>query len=289
MNATHSVARLRQTGFTLVELMVTLSVVAVLLLAVYGTFFRSEASMSRMTKAVDARQNARATLQLLEREMRMVGSGWGRLPVNCSDNGSSMSRNPLTVGFGGVNANDSLGLFGSWSGVTTTLRADMPTTTSTIQCQSTAGFQNGDMVVVTNGSAAHLFQITSISSSPADLSHDGSSPWNNAGGFLGWPAGGYATGAQVFRANWVTYYVDSTNVSRSSLMRRELNGPIQIVAPNVARFRVWYQLQDSSFTRAPTDMSMVDKIRPVVLYSFENSARQTVNDSVWAVVRPRTF
>ena len=39
----------------------------------------------------------------------------------------------------------------------------------------------------------------------------------------------------------------------------------QIVAYNVNGFHVWYQLQDGSWTRNPTDLSLIDEVVPSVL------------------------
>ena len=60
---------------------------------------------------------------------------------------------------------------------------------------------------------AHIWQVTAVSGSPADLSHAASSIYNVAGGHANWPAGGYATGARVYRVAWVTYKVDDTRAT----------------------------------------------------------------------------
>jgi hypothetical protein len=48
-------------------------------------------------------------------------------------------------------------------------------------------------------------------------------------------------------------------------------------------------MQDGTTTRSPEDIHMVDEIVPVVWTRQAVSGHETLVDSVWAVVRPRTF
>jgi hypothetical protein len=48
-------------------------------------------------------------------------------------------------------------------------------------------------------------------------------------------------------------------------------------------------MQDGTTTRNPTDLDMVDEIVPVIWTRQAVPGRATLSDSVWAVVRPRTF
>ncbi len=275
-------------GYTLVELMITLTVLSVVLGAVFYSYFRSQSSARRTEKVVEARQGSRAALQLLERELRMVGSGWGRTPVQGCNNGNPMTLTAVTPGYVSAASNDSLVLLGAWD-AQTTLRAPMGTATSVIQCQSTAGFKNGDFVLVTSGSTAHIWQVTAVSGSPADLTHAATSVYNMAGGHTPWPAGGYGTGARVYRVAWVTYKVDNTSFRTPCLVRRDQGSPAQVVATDVNAFHVWYLLQDDTVTRNPVDLSLIDKIRPIIVTRVTDRGATVVDDSVYTLVRPRTF
>ena len=111
-------------GYTLVELMVTITVLSVVLGAVFYSYFRSQSSARRTEKVVEARQGSRAALQLLERELRMVGSGWGRISVQGCNNGVPMTLTAVKPGYSSFASNDSLVLLGAWD-AQTTLRAPM--------------------------------------------------------------------------------------------------------------------------------------------------------------------
>lgn len=281
-------ARRTGAGFTLVEIAVTLTVLATVLGAVFYAFFRSQASARRTENVVQARQGSRAALQLLEREIRMVGSGWGRAPVYGCDNGTPMTLSAITPGYASAAASDSVVLLGAWD-AQTTLRANMAMVSDPVPCQSTAGFKNGDFVLVTNGAVAHIWQVTGVSGSPADLAHAASSVYNMPGGHTNWPAGGYGPGARVYRVAWVTYRVDNTSYRTPCLTRRDQGSAAQVVATDVSSFQVWYLLQDDTVTRNPADLSLIDKIRPIIVTRVTDRGATVLTDSVYAMVRPRTF
>ena len=276
-------------GFTLVELMVTLSIVAMVMVTVYFTFFRSQANAQRMNALIESRQNARSACQLMERELRMAGSGWGKVNVNVYYSGQTAQLNPVDAGYAGTNTSDTLSIVGAFAGAGSKLRANMTTNTEDIPVQSIDGLNDSDLVVVTDGANAHMFQVTGRVASPAALQHSTSSPWNPSGLYANWPVGGYSINSDVYKATWAQYRFDSTGFTRPSLVRIENNGPPQVVAQTVRGFEVWYLMQDGTLTRNPANWAMVDKVRPVVHISFENANRQTIQDSVWAIAKPRTY
>ncbi len=281
--APHTASR----GFTMVEMMVTVAIISMILTIVYSTFFRAQGNAQRMNALVESRQNARAACQLIEREVRMAGSGWGRLACNINYSGQQFQVTPIDPGYAGANS-DTLSIIGGFVGNATKLRATMSTCTTDIPVQSISGFSVGDLVVVTSGASAHLFQVTGTASSPAVLRHASSSPWNPASSYANWPPGGYGVNAEVYKSTWTQYRFDPTTFTRPSLVRIENNGLPQVVAQTVVAFEVWYLMQDGTLTRNPLDWTSVDRVRPLVRISYE-SGNGTVNDSVWAIAKPRTF
>jgi prepilin-type N-terminal cleavage/methylation domain-containing protein len=280
----------RANGFTLIELMIALTVMSLVLIVVFSTLFRSQKVSQIMSTTVNLRQGVRGANQLLERELRMAGSGWGRLTVDHYTTGGTDSLFAVNFGPGGSAQCDSISIMGGWSAAAR-LRAGMVSPWSSLAVDTTAGFAVNDLVVVTNGASAHLFQVTDVQASPAQLSNASSSPFNPPTGsnLANWPSGGYAVGAQVYRVSWVTYSVDSTTFRRSALVRRMYGGTPQLVAYDVSGFQVRYRMQDGTTTRSPSDLHMVDEIVPVVWTRQAVHGRATLVDSVWAVVRPRTF
>lgn len=277
-----------QRGFSLPELMVALVVGSVVMAVMFKTFLGSHRATSNVTEQIEHRQNARTALQLLERELRMAGSGWGRTTVEGCWKGSPLSIDPIKVGYGGSPAsNDSIVMIGAFDAATT-LTSSMSGTTKSTRVASLAGFSTNDLFVVTNGTNAHLFQVTGSISSPAELLHATTSNYNVAGGHLNWPSGGYPTGSQVYRATYLSYRVDATG-SRKKLVRREAGRTDQLVAFDVTQFEVWYELLDGSLTRAPDDTSTYEQIVPVIQTQVIYPGRPAVADSATTAIRPRSF
>lgn len=279
-------ARRGEAGIGIVELMIALTLTTLLLTAIYGTFFRTRRAADQVMGKVEWRQGARAAVQLIERDLRMAGSGWGRMQVNGVYNSAALTLRGINPGYGGTAGNDSITALGGWD-VSTTLRSAMSSQTAAIPCNSTTGFVNGDLAVVTNGSSAHLFQVTGVSTSPADLTH-GSSSLYNVGTLAGWPAGGYATGTRVFKAGWVTYRHDATTFARPSLVRQAFGKTPALIAFDIESFRIWYRMDDGTETRNPVNLPMIEQVAPVLRTSNASGSPQLA-DSIWAAIRPRTF
>jgi prepilin-type N-terminal cleavage/methylation domain-containing protein len=283
MTRTHASCR----GMSVIELLVALSVMSLVLVAVFSSFFRSQQAQQDVTDSVNLRQGARGAVQLMERELRMAGSGWGRIQVDAWL-GAADTLYALVPGPGSEGGCDSVSILGAWE-ASTTLRDAMPNSSSILKVVSTTGFQQGDLCVVTDGRTAHLFQVTQVQSPPENLQHNPSSSYNPPGGHNGWPAGGYGVGAQVYKLCWVSYYVDSLNFRRPSVVRRVFGAAPQLLAYDVGTLQVRYRLQDSTLTRSPEGINMIDEILPVIITRSAPRGRPVLVDSVWTSVRPRTF
>ena len=277
-------------GFGLIELLITLVLSSIVLVAVMMSFFRTARDARTLTEVTDVRQSARTAVQLVEREIRMAGSGWGRLNVY-GNNSSGQPDTLLAVrpGYCAGTSNDSLVLVGAWK-TSTTISSGMPNASSVLKVADVAGFANGDLIIITNGSSAHMMQVTGTNSSSMMIQHNPASPYNNPGGHNAtWPASGYGAGANVYKITISSYSFDATSYRKPALIRHEYGQAPQVLAYNVDGFRVWYELQDGSWTRNPPNLSVVDKVSPVVLTRTTDSHAAVLRDSVWAAVQPRTF
>lgn len=281
----------REQGFGLVELLITVAVLGTVLGVVFSAMFRSQEHTTHLSRVADQRQMARTAVQLIEREARMAGSGWGRRLVNYSNNGTPTTISAINPVFGGTANSDALVMLGAWQ-ANSTLSTALTTPTTVLRVANSAGFAANDLIMVTdiNNNNAHLFQVTSVTSATHQLDHATSSPFNVEAGFTSsWPTGGYAVGSPVYKVTVSTYQYDSTTFQRPALVRFENGGAAQVVAYNVDGFRVHYELVDGSRTRNPVDLSQISKIIPVVATRVRDARRPTLQDSVWAMIRPRTF
>ncbi len=292
-----STHRIHERGFGLIELMVSLAVIALLMLAMFAAFFHSSDEQDRMSRLVEFRQSARASVQLFERDLRMAGSGWGRSQVRVW-NGADQIWYAMDPG-PGAGPNDSISIFGAWAAQTFDTTA-MTFATTPITVASAAGFAVNDLIVISDrgGATWNLFQITGISGNT--LQHASSSIYNTTAALpVGWPLGGYPKGSLVYKASRLTYRVDSLNFGRPCLVRQEFNGQPQAVAYDLNRFQVWYRMQDSTLTRDPmawgaangfaNGRDYIAEVQPRIIVRVTGRNRPTLLDSVWAEVRPRTF
>ena len=87
-------------GYGLLELLVALVLVSVVLGVIMMAFFRSSGQAERLAVVADRRQAARTAVQLIEREIRTAGSGWGRIPVYGNDSaGNADTLQAVVPGF----------------------------------------------------------------------------------------------------------------------------------------------------------------------------------------------
>ena len=273
-------------GFGLIEMLVTLTVLSAVLGMVFMALNGSQSQSSRVTKVAEERQMARTAVQLLEREVRMSGSGWGRTTVR---SGGGADLYAVNFGYGGALGSDSLVLLGAWQAATT-LTANMLDESSPLVVANVSGIGVNDLVLITDKQSqrAHLFQVTGVNTGTNTLVHANTSAYNT--GHTNWPPSpGYGSGSYLYKVNMSSYVFDSTSYRKPCLVRYEPGQPRQVVAYNVSGFRVWYQLQDGTWTRDPSDLNMIDKIIPVVLTRVTDARYGTLRDSVWASIRPRTF
>jgi prepilin-type N-terminal cleavage/methylation domain-containing protein len=66
-----------ESGVTLIELLIVIVISALLTGAIYSTFISQQNSYAIQTGVTDMQQNARAALALMEKDIRMAGSGIG--------------------------------------------------------------------------------------------------------------------------------------------------------------------------------------------------------------------
>lgn len=280
-------------GFGLLEMIVAVGLLVTVVAFVFGSFFRVRNEISRIGTLVNSRQSARATIQLIERDVRMSGSGWGKMSINYSTSGTAGTYYAVNPGPGG-GSNDSLRIVGAWSTSTATT-ATMGTATTNIVVTSTTGFVTNNLILIVDkqGTHGHMFQITGVNSGTKTLSHANTSAWNVVPGSWNWPAGGYGSGSFLYKIDILSYAVDATNYRRPALVRRTYGGSTAVVSYDITNFQCWYRMQDGSATRSPavsgTGVALIDKVRPVVYTTLSDPQHPSALDSVWTEVRPRSF
>jgi len=289
----HTPARARELGYGLLELMIAVALAALVLGGITTAFYGTTSEALRLRDVTDRRQSARTAVQLIEREVRMAGSGWGHIPVYGNNSaGVPITLQAVVPGFTSIAADDSLLLVGAWQ-TSTVVTDPMPSSSTNLKVQDVTGFNPNDLVLITNGLYANMFQVTGSNTSSEHLQANPASPYNNSGGYKvsdgHWPASGYGPGSIVEKLTISSYYMDRTTYRKPVLMRHEYGLSPQVAAYNVDGFRVWYQMQDGTWTRNPQNMLAVEKVLPVVATRLSDPRRPALVDSVWTAVQPRSF
>ncbi|MEW6611144.1 MAG: PilW family protein [Pseudomonadota bacterium] len=210
-------------GFTMVELMVALVVSLLASVAIYSIFIQSESQQRRSNETADLWQQARIAMAMLERDVRMAGYGLGG-NLGCQLVSYNANRTPPNIPaytlmpivsadpapatpISGPGGSDQLTILYSTSAngglPATQLNGDMPNSSAELIVASTAGFQEGDLVILNEpGKTCTLVQVTQVQQAALKLQHNPgvSAPYNPAGGFSIFPASGYVA------ANGVTLY-----------------------------------------------------------------------------------
>ena len=74
-----------ESGFTLIELLIVIVISALLTGAIYTIFISQQSSYAIQTGVTGMQQNARAALTLMEKDIRMAGSGIGSSTFTVQD------------------------------------------------------------------------------------------------------------------------------------------------------------------------------------------------------------
>jgi hypothetical protein len=241
-------------GYSMIEALISISVFSVVLMGLHQLAISSEKSQELGTRISHANQDLRAALEIISRDLRMAGSGFAGISVQTADGPIREVIHPVSPGYTYAADADSVSILAGLDGVGTLLTDTMSSPSAYIECSSLEGFSPGDLVVVTDGVSADLFEVTDIvpkGGGPGGrLEHAPSSPRNNPGGHTQWPAGGYVAGSHVVKVNQISLRpVDDGGVLK--LFRRIDGGEAIPIVENVNTITFTYRLSDGTETRNP--------------------------------------
>ncbi len=231
-------------GFTLTELMVATAVFGMLATIMLGVQLAAERQQDRGFRLVQANQHVRTGLDMIARDLRMAGSGFGNVPIYASFGTYPLpARYPVLPGPSFANA-DSVEIIGGQNGVWSATAAALVSELADIEVADASIFEVGEMMVIADRNRGHIFQITGINGN--FLQHNGNlSPWN-MGGAAAWPPFGYPPNTRVTQVEYVRYYIDTTNANHPVLMRwRACDASPTFVSKDVERLQLSYTAGDT--------------------------------------------
>lgn len=242
--------RTRNSGFSLIELMVGMLIAILASIVVYQVFAVSERQKRTTTGASDAQSNGAIAFYMVERDVKMAGWGLENTAaancgatysyyedgsLDCSTNDCSISNlfSSVTIKDGGAGPDSiSIRYFGNPDDTNyilpslTTLRSTMPQSSSELNVNSTYGCEEGGLALVMQGGNCTLMQITQLQPEALKLQHNpGNTPTYNPTIVYqkdkGWPA--YSTGAMLQCMSNITNRTYCINNDRSLVLSQSTN------------------------------------------------------------------
>jgi type II secretory pathway pseudopilin PulG len=246
-------------GFTLIELMVA-SLMMIAAISVLMSFLRrDEKAREISTHVIESRQNARSALDFIVSEIRMAGSGVSIPVVTSTAYGDSVILYPVTPD--SIDGRyEKFTLLEKTTDTETTLGSAMASASSFIAVTDVTGFAAGDLIVVTNGSFADLFQVTAVDGGTKRLAHDATAPYNQAAGHRPWAPGGYAAGSRVVKVDVITYYLDRADSTCPALMRQMGTGDARVISDYINTMELSYELQDQTLVTMPANPMLIKNV-----------------------------
>jgi type IV pilus assembly protein PilW len=191
----------KNTGFSLIELLVALCLSVILVSAAYGLFVSQNSVYINQNRTAEMQQNVRMAMNLLAGEFRMAGFGLSMSGDFSRPGGTTYAISPTNSTSGPDSVTIRYGMTPT-PNTTVTLTSAMANSNTGIPLivSSTTGFVVNDYIIISDGQNAARLQITGINSGTATLQYTSVAP--NI-----FPTGGFAAGSCVYKLREVTYRV----------------------------------------------------------------------------------
>ena len=240
-----SAGAIRQRGFSLIEILVTLVIMGMITQALVSFFITSARLRSVADIRMETHQAVAATMDTLARDIRLAGicfpSNGQFVSLGGVDNGT---QDAITIRLGNT-VNESC--------VQTALSADAAAGANTLSLASAQGFAVGSVGYVTNGSVGDFFTVTGISGS--DLTTNAT--WARA--YPAASSGVYAMQEHIYRVN-------TTIDSRGSVLTSQRDrGTEEIFADGITALNVQYRNTDNSVVDLPASDAEWRLVKEVLL------------------------
>ena len=286
----------REAGFTLVELMASVVIFSIAMTAVFATYSFQKKSFEVQSQVAAMQQNLREGMEVLSRDLRLAGYGIPApvsIPTNLIDNGVTSIRSLYPVD--NTAGPDSVYIMYLYdmdaNQPPTTITSLMPDESSEFNVDSVTGFWDGDLCIITNGSAADMFQVTQVQGGALKIQHNpgGSArAYNEPGGHNTFPPGGYGSGSTLAKVRFLRYYIDSTtDPTRPTLMVDRMGSAApQPVGDSIEDMQLQYLLDTDgdgvadAWSDNPGDPAQIRQVRILLI------ARTKFPEKGWTEVRP---
>lgn len=258
-------------GFSLVEVLVGMTIGLLGMVVITQVFSLTEASKQTTTSGGDAQQNAALSLHTLERDIRMAGYGINSIPAlaGCKINAYNSDRTPQTFNFimtgividqGTANLPDTITVTYSSSSLINapaSLTQNMPTPAAVYKVNNRFGFNEGDLIIAAEaGKECTLGQTTGVpgAGNSDNVIHnsgnytdpDGSNKpatFNKPGGVSNIP---YTTQAKLYNIGPLPISNMYSIVNNALVVTSNFTGVAETVANNVMDLQAEYGIDTNN-------------------------------------------
>jgi type IV pilus assembly protein PilW len=288
-----------EAGFSLVEVMAAMVILAIAMTAVFATFNTQQKSFTIQSRVAEMQQNLRQAVEYMSRDIRLAGYG---IPDNVTIPNNTVASGITSIrwlyALDNTTGPDQVYVLYRFdmdaNQPPTLLNSDMSFFSTPISVSGISGFDNGDLILVTDNTITitDLFQITGAPAGTT-LPHDANG-YNAATAHTLFPAGGYLSSppGMVAKARFVRYFIDATtDPTHPTLMVDRMGGDApQPLADDIEDMQLAYGLD----TTTPTD-GIVDSWVPNPTFAqlalvrqvrLQFIARARLPEIGWAETRP---
>jgi prepilin-type N-terminal cleavage/methylation domain-containing protein len=271
---TPSRSRTSLRGFTLPEILVSVSLSCIVSVFAFQIFRIDHKVFAEQEEVVDMQQNARVAYDQILRDLRLAGA---EVPKGGVDSEVGYLY-PVVPGNGGGQLPDTLKVFASFDNVRTRLSSGMPNESAELKVVDASNFDVGAIALIAGpveegGWGAEVFHITHISTEGQDMiQHRRSPPWNEDQKLNHT----YLPQSRVSMMTYRKYFIDNSDASHPALMVSDNEEAAAVLADNIENLQVVYDLASGERDIAsPEDPATIRKATVTIV------ARTNTMDSLW--------
>lgn len=246
-------------GMTIIELLVSMTVGAILMTAAWSFFSTQTNNFEENRQISEMQQELRWAMQYVSDHLRLAGNA---VPT------TGFQVIEIKDGTGG--ASDSLTVMGSFKSVIALTTENMASIAANVKPDSLQKFEQGNLVVISDGTSQALFLVTQITG--GRLCHATSLPWNNIADLNIQ----YGTGSTLTIIDQFNFYSKTDARGHPNLMVKTQAYPEQILGGDIDRFQIRFKMKSGSWQNTVLSSEVYD-IRQIEITMRARSPRPLRN------------